>query len=169
VGLVGLTYLGAMRRRSDLAAATALALVLWVALGVVTASFPNTPSTVFSYSYASWWAAPVGMWTWMAVGWSMATLWSSPRRRRPIRRAGPGTALALGAVVAVGAVVASRQGPDSQEGEYGVTRSVVQRLDAKLPRPRTVRVESSTFAFRTAVTQALRRRGAIVGTDEGAA
>ena len=68
VGLAVLMFIGVRRRRRDVAGAIALALVLCAALGAVTASFPNTPSTIFSYSYASWWAAPVGMWTWIAPG-----------------------------------------------------------------------------------------------------
>jgi hypothetical protein len=169
VALVALMCLGVRRGRTDVAAATALALVLCAALAAVTASFPNTPGTIFSYSYASWWAAPVGMWTWVALGWSASTLLAERRHRVPIRTSAVPTALALGAVAAVGAVVAAAQGPDSLQEQYDPTRLVVQRLEAELPHPRTVRVQSSTFALRSAVIHDLRRRGATVGTNEGSA
>ena len=130
VGLAVLMFIGVRRRRRDVAGAIALALVLCAALGAVTGSFPNTPSTIFSYSYASWWAAPVGMWTWIALVWATATLWSSRRRVRSFRMSAVPTALAVGAVVAVGAAVAVGQGPDSLRHEYDLTRTVVRGLDA---------------------------------------
>ena len=78
--LVITTILGVQRRRWDVAGGGALALVSCAALAAVTASFPNTPEQIFSYSYSSWWAAPVGMWTWLVAGWSAVVLWWSTAR-----------------------------------------------------------------------------------------
>ena len=61
VGLVGLLVLAVRRSRTDIAAACSIALTLCAAQAAVAASFPNTGTAVFPLAYASWWAAPAGM------------------------------------------------------------------------------------------------------------
>jgi hypothetical protein len=160
IGLVLMMLLAVRRRRTDVAVANGLAVLLCVALAAVTASFPNTPGTIFSYSYTSWWASPVGMWTWLILLWSMPTLLAP--RLGTARMSGLQTALALGAVVVVAVAVAAMQRPDHDRYLYDPARTVIQRLAAELPAPGTVRVDSSTFDFNTAVVHTLRRRGATV-------
>jgi hypothetical protein len=162
LALIAVTALGIRRGRADVAAAGTVALAVCAALAAVTASFPNTPSTIFSYSYASWWAAPVGMWTWLVVAWSSLALWSDPRGGETRRAWRLSPALPLLGVVGVGAVVAASQGPIRQRERFDATRTLVKRLDAVLPNPGKVRVESSVLDFETAVIGALRRRGGTV-------
>ena len=81
VGLVGLLVLAVRRSRTDIAAACSIALTLCAAQAAVAASFPNTGTAVFPLAYASWWAAPAGMFVWVALGWSaVSLLWPAAAR-----------------------------------------------------------------------------------------
>ena len=160
IGLVLMMALALRRRRTDVAVANGLALLLCVALAAVTASFPNTPETIFSYSYTSWWASPLGMWAWLVLAWSAVTLLAA--RLGYARMSGVRSAVALGAVAVVAATVAAKQRPDRDRDLYGPARTVAQRLHAELPVPGTVRVDSSVLDFTTVVVSTLRRRGATV-------
>jgi hypothetical protein len=164
VGLVALFVVAVRRRRQDLATALALALVLCGAIAVVTASFPNTQGTVFSFGYASWWVSPAGMWVWLALGWSAANV-LAPRRALP-RIPAPAT-LGLAGVVIAGVVVAVSQGPDSQEALYKPARTVIDRVDEALPHPDAVRVDGGNLQLGAPAVFALRRQGATVGVDFG--
>ena len=169
LALVVLVALGVRRGRPDITAAASLALAACAALGVVTAGFPGTLESIFSYSYASLWAAPVGMWTWLVVVWSSASLWSGARVEagRPVPAVPAAVAVAaVLVVVATGAVVAAVQGPVGQDGVFDASRSATRGLDEALADPRTVRVESDVFELETAVIHALRRRGADVGVGD---
>ena len=166
LALVVLTVLGARRGRPDVVAANCIALAACAALGVVTAAFPNTPSTIFSYSYASWWAAPVGMWTWLVVGWSSFTLWSAARGPAERRTPRISSAVALAGVVAIGAVVAAVQGPIRQQRLFDASRAAARGLESALPRPGAVRVDSTVLELETAVIHSLRRRGADIGAGD---
>ncbi len=167
LGLVVCALIAARRRRLDVVAASALALALMGALAIVTASFPNTGFQIFGYGYSARWANIAGMFAWLALAWSAATL--SPARWRPTPSGTPALRAlsALGAVLIVAVVVAVAQGPDTQEPLYGPIRTVVEELDADLTRPRSVRVDGSNLQFGTTMVFALRRRGASVGTDLG--
>ncbi len=168
-GLLAVVALGVARRRTELVAAAALALVLCAALVADTASFPNTPRTIFSYGYASWWAIPAGMWVWLVLGWSAVGLVTGrvAARGAPAVAYSPyATGAALGAVVVVAAVVVAGQEDDRMRPLYGPTRTVVERLDTALPDPGTVRVDAPTFVFTTAVIHSLRRNGATIVTRD---
>lgn len=166
-GLAVLFVVAVRRRRWDVAAACALALVLCGALGAVTAAFPNTGGTVFSYGYASWWASPAGMWVWLALGWSAATLFVPRRALESIRVSALGVVLGLAGVLCAAVVVSASQGPDSQEDLYKPARTVIDRLDDALPGPGRVRVDGGNLEFGSPAVFALRRRGATVGVDFG--
>jgi hypothetical protein len=166
LALVALAVLGVRRNRPDVTAAAGLALVACAALAAVTASFPNTPSTIFSYSYTSWWAAPVGMWTWLVVAWSSLTLWTAGRGPAGRSMRAIPAAVPLAGVVAVGAVVAAGQGPLRQEALFDSTRTAVQGLERALPNPGSVRVDSGVLELETAVIHSLRRRGANIGAGD---
>jgi hypothetical protein len=158
--------LGIVRRRPELVAAAALALVLCAALAADTASFPNTPRTIFSYSYSSWWANPAGMWVWLVFGWAVATVVAERVRVRATLASPFAAAAALGAVLVVSAIVVASQADHRLRPLFGPTRTAVDRLATALPDPGTVRVDTSTLAFTTAVIQSLRRRGATIQTRD---
>jgi hypothetical protein len=167
--LVVLAVLGARRGRPDVAASAGLALAACAALGVVTASFPGTLESIFSYGYTSSWAAPVGMWTWLVAVWSSLSLWSDARAEAGRRAPTVPSAVTVAAVVAVsaiGAVVAAVQGPVGEDGVFAASRSAMQGLAEALPDPGTVRVDSAVFELEAAVIYALRRRGADVGAGD---
>jgi hypothetical protein len=160
LGLAACALLAARRRSWDIVSACVLALLLCVALGVSTASYPR--SSIFGYAYATRWASPMGMWTWLCLGWSAVTLWSPTRVMRRAQTPAM-TAVALSAVVAIAVVVAASQGPDSQERLYKPVAAVVASVESALPNPRAVRLDGADLQFGSAVTLALRRRGAAVG------
>ena len=81
-GLAAVALAGWRRGRGDILAAAVLALVLCAALELATASVPTASFT--SVGYALRWASPVGMWAWLALGWSLASLLAPVR---PLARA----------------------------------------------------------------------------------
>ena len=167
-GLAAVLLVGIRRQRKDVVTAAALALILCATLAVVTASFPNTPATIFSYSYASYWAIPAGMFVWLALGWSAATLWAPRLRGRLPRRlpAGAGVGLGLGIVAIAAIVVVTGQSDDNGRRLFGPTRTIEDGLATALPDPGNVRVDASTFVFKTGVMQTLRRHGGRVQTED---
>jgi hypothetical protein len=168
LGALGALFvIAARRRRWDVAAACALALVLCGALGAVTAAFPNTGGTVFSYGYASWWASPAGMFVWLAVGWSAVILLVPRRALDSIRVPAPAAALGLAGVLCAAVVVSASQGPDTQQHLYKPAGTVIDRVEDALPDPGRVRVAGSSLEFEAPAVFALRRRGATVGVDFG--
>jgi hypothetical protein len=158
-GLVLVLVVGTRRRRTEVAAGAALALVLSAALAADTASFPNTPEAIFSYSYASWWAIPAGMFVWLVVGWSALALFA---RLAAARLGAVGVALVAGAAV----VVVASQEDDPAKPRFGPAATVQQALNDALPHPGDVRVDTATFAYRTTAIQALRRSGGRVQTAD---
>jgi hypothetical protein len=167
-GLAAVLLVGIRRRRTDVVTAAALALTLCAALAVDTASFPNTPATIFSYAYASWWAIPAGMFVWLALGWSAGTL-LAPRLRERLPRRQParvGVGLGLGIVAIAAIVVVTSQRDDNARRLFGPTRTIEDGVAAALPDPGTVRVDTSTLAFKSGVMWILRRHGGRVQTKD---
>jgi hypothetical protein len=159
-GLLAFGVSGIRRRRTDVAAVAAIGLVLCVALVLDTASTPTSHGLYLTASYTLLWAAPAGMWVWLMLGWSLATLW----RRFPLagmRVPTSASMIALAAVVILGTVVASRGRPDQDRADYRPARMLGSRLDAALPRRGTVRVDGSIDELDPAgvAIYALRRRG----------
>jgi hypothetical protein len=166
-GLVGCSLAAVRRRRGDVVAACACALVLCAALAAVTASFPTNPQNVFIYGYTSYWGGPAGMFAWLVLCWSAATLWWPRRTVSPLVAPRVATAVALGGVLVVAAAVAAGQSENTQQGLYAPIRTAVERVENELPSPRSVRVDGTNLQIGTAVVFALRRRGATVGLDLG--
>jgi hypothetical protein len=104
------------------------------------------------------------MWAWLAAGWAVLVLAPVRRLWRPAVAAWPRVA-AVAAVTATGVLVVALQHDYALRPEFQPTRTVLDRLEAALPDPGTVRVESSTFPFTSAVIQGLRRRGATIETS----
>jgi hypothetical protein len=167
-GLAATTVIGWRRARLDVAAAGALALVLCASVVLVTASTPTNSGGTLGYTLR--WAAPAGMWVWVALGWSAATLGAGrlPATARrwlsgPAGRWAPAAGLAAAAVVAV--VVATSA--ERLEDPFAQMRTVSDRLAAKLPAGRPARMQVSStpdasfmaLAIETGVVYGLRHDG----------
>ena len=160
--LAALVAIGRRRRRPDVLAVGALGLVLCAALLVVVRSTPESSAATLVYSLR--WASPAGMWVWVALGWSLATLLPAAPRPGP-RAARALTAAGLAVAAVVGVVVAAdgRLKPEP----YDAVGTVADRLDAALPAGAGVRVDVSSspdgsfmaLGFGSAVVYALRRDG----------
>jgi hypothetical protein len=166
--LAALFALAWRRRRQDLAVAATLALTTCAAVLIVIASTPESSFATLAYSVR--WVSPVGLWVWIALGWSAAAL-AGARLRRPAPAGPRGRAAALAsagpvaAVLAVGAVVGASGG--LRREPYDEMRTIAERLEADLPRdlPPRVVVSASPEATFTAlgiqsgIVYALRRDG----------
>lgn len=165
--ILGLALVGLRRRRVDVAAAGAICLVLCAALGLAVASTPIKDNLYLAVGYTSWWGAPAGMFVWLALGWSVATLF--PVRRLAALRV-PAVARwgAVAAAAVAAAVVTANAGPDPLSSAFGPVRTIISRIDAQLPRDRPVLVDASAsytaVDFQSPVVLALRRRGTSVVT-----
>jgi hypothetical protein len=174
--LLAVAVIGAVRRRRDIAAAGAIGLVLCAAVGAVAGSTPTRPSIVTTLSYTLWWASPAGMWAWLALAWSTATLLPRARLRRismPRAATAAAAAAAIGVALGVGGGVAAAQRADQDQPEYRAIRFLMARVPAALPpEVRRVRVAGSSgftpFDFRSAVAYALRRRGFQIAVPQAA-
>jgi hypothetical protein len=157
--LAVLLVIGARRRRVDVVAACAVALVLCVALYLLTASYPKDPARLASYGYTSWWAAPAGMFAFLTAGWSAATLLL--RGRAPAAPRGAFGAAGLVAILAAAVfVISERQGRSADEQWYEPVRTVLRRLHDELPPTRSVRVDGAfALELQAAIIYDLRRRG----------
>jgi hypothetical protein len=156
LALVALLAVGAGRRRADVVAACAVALVLCLALYVLTASYPKAPEQLASYGYTSWWAAPAGMFAWLTVGCSAATLFLP----RPAPRGALVTAGVLAAAAAAVFVIAERQGRSGDQQWYEPVRTVLARVQDELPPTHSVRVDGAfALELQAAIIYDLRRRG----------
>lgn len=133
--LAALALLGWRRRRPDVVAATVLALALCAAVAVVAGSTPQ--HSVGTLAYSLRWASPVGLFAWLALGWSAATLLAPARLRAPLpapRRLAPALGLALVAVVA--AVVAASG--DLRDQPYGQTTAIAEGIESGVPDGRPI-------------------------------
>ena len=153
---------GLRRRRLDVAAGAALALVLCAAVEVVTARTPANPHLQATLGYTLWWASPAGMFAWLVLGWSAVVLLrprlALPRLRMRVLAPALGAAAVLGAGVAVG--VAEKA--DDHAGMYRAIRATASRLRAALPRGSVVSLEGSpgiTSVVRVALRYDLRLAG----------
>ena len=164
-GLAVTTVVGLLRRRFDLTAAGALALVLCLAIVQFTSSIPD--ASIVSLGYGLWWASPVGMFAWLALGFSLATL-LAPRSRatelaQGVSKPRPGLAAAgLAAALAVGLFVAVDA--EWQKEPFDVMNEIDDRLAEVPDRPTRVEASSDDAAFlaldlQTGIVRSLRRRG----------
>ncbi|MBA3262202.1 MAG: hypothetical protein H0T69_06990 [Thermoleophilaceae bacterium] len=160
--LAAVTILGWRRRRPDIWAAGALGLVLCAALALVTASAPENSAPTLGYTLR--WGSPAGMWVWLALGWSLATLLRPARHRETVRR--PPLAFAGLLVVAVVAAVVAVSGELMQD-PYAEMRTIADRLEAELPPQQAVRIDVASspdtvftaWGFQSGIVYALRRDG----------
>jgi hypothetical protein len=160
--LAAVTLAGWRRRRRDVVAAGALGLTLCVALGLAVSSVPS--SAFATLGYGLWWASPAGMFVWLALGWSVATLLAGARRRAAAPLPARAAPAVLIAVVAVSTAVAV--GADRRDDAYSQMRAVSDRLSAALPSGQPVQVEARTATdhflaagFQLGIVYALRHRG----------
>jgi len=135
LGLAGVTWAGLRARRRDVVAGGALALVLCVAVGTAPSSVPA--ASFASLGYGLWWASPLGMWVWLVLGWSLATLLAPVRLPAPSRRA----VVAAGAAVAVVAALAAST-VDPPHEPFEDLRTATDRLDQRLSPDAPVRVDA---------------------------
>jgi hypothetical protein len=142
---LAVTWVGARRRRWDVVAAGALSLVVCATLAYVAASTPRVNLLVFTLAYTLLWASPAGMFVWLGLGWSAATLWLPAVRRRIALASVPAPAApaAIVAVAGLGAVVGFTARSDTYENEYRSARALAARLDAEVPEGATVRVNGA--------------------------
>jgi hypothetical protein len=169
-GLAAVSLIGWRRRRGDVLAAAALALMLCAALVITASSIPRT--SVITVGYALWWAAPAGMFVWMALIWSVVVLRpaSTLRARRlpfePAAAAGLALAAAAGIVVALSA--------EPRDRPFDQLREVTDHIGAALRDSESARVDA-TFgeggffigrAFQFGTIYALRRQGLSVTSPD---
>jgi hypothetical protein len=149
---------GAFRRRVDVAAAAAIGLLMCAALAADVASTPR--SAVNTVGYTTWWGSAAGVWLWLALGWSLATLLPLRALARP-RVAALASAFGLAAVAAAGGVAAAAEKRDAHEHDYRPARTLVARLNRVLRGGETVWLVQRGFVLvpiEPAVRYALRRR-----------
>lgn len=138
--LLAATILGWRRRRLDVAGAGALALVLSASLALVTASTPEDAFPTVGYTIR--WASPLGMWLWVVLGWSAATLLrphthlaATHRRQAALVLAGFIAVALVGGVVAVAGEV--RDEPHEE------MKAINKRVVSGLPPDAAVRADAS--------------------------
>jgi hypothetical protein len=160
--LAALGMLGLRRRRPDVVAACALSLALVAALGVAASSVPKTAFGTVGYSL--WWASAVGLFAWLTMGWSAATLFALGRRLPSLSRPVLAAAAGVAVIAAVGVVVAADA--NRHDEPIDQMRTVSDRLQAALPAGRAVRVDAphptdvfSAAGFQLGIVYAMRRDG----------
>lgn len=160
--LPAIAAVGLLRRRRDLCAGALIALVLCAALAAVAAATPTTHLLASTLGYTMWWASPAGMFVWVILGWSVASMLTE---RRPSRLRAPAfaSAIGIGVAAATGTAVAATEGQDYHLWEYRPLGAMFAGLNRGIPTGRTVLLVGSlgntTFRFKQAARFALVRRG----------
>ena len=169
-GLVAAAWVAIRRGRRDVAAAALMALWVSIAVGLAASGTPQRLAGTLSYTIR--WANPAGMWAWLTLAWSVATL----ARPGPVfaalgqrRRWALGTAAT--AAVAAAAVFAATTVRDDLHGpEFRPLSRVISLVRARVPDPGAVRVDPAvpirltSLSYETALIYGLRRRGQRVVT-----
>jgi hypothetical protein len=170
-----IALLGLRRRRPDVTAAAVLSLVVAASIVLVVAATPAR--LTFHIEKSTRWTSCAGMFIWLTLGWSVATLayQRAPHAFRQLNgfAAGHRTALSiLGLVLTLAvALAALRSEPDQFEATYRPVGTIVHRLEAAhISRERPVLVHSAGsfdrgFAVHLAIVYQLRRRGYDVVTS----
>jgi hypothetical protein len=164
--LLAIAAVGLLRRRAEMCAGALVALALCVALAVVAATTPSTNLLAATLGYTMWWGSPAGMFVWLVIGWSIATLLTerlAGRRLSRIRAPALASAVGIGAAAFAAGAVASTQGADYHLSEYQPLNGMYAGLRRDIPPGRTVLLTAAlgnaTFRFKMAARFALRRRG----------
>jgi hypothetical protein len=171
--LVVVTIVGWRHRRLDVAGAGALGLTLIASLALVTASTPEDAFPTVGYTIR--WASPLGMWLWVVLGWSVATLLGPHPRLATTRRPGLAALAGLGAVALVAGVVAVAG--ELRDEPHDEMRAINERTLSELPPEGPVRVDASStrdasfmaLGLHGGLVYALRRDGHHVTVPFGAA
>lgn len=160
VSLALAALLGWRRRRWDVAAAAALALMLCATLAALVAKTPIKATNTLGYML--WWGSIAGMWVWVVLGWSAVSL---AARRLP--HFGPRlrtAAVPAGALLALlaGTSVAAAGHPDTHAPSYPATRALAAGLDRALAPGTSVRLAQRggpAVAIEPTIRFTLRRHG----------
>jgi hypothetical protein len=166
-------------RRGDVAAAATIGLVLCASFAWVESATPVRDFATLGYTL--WWGSLVGMWVWLVLIWSAATLAGTrllarARHRRErranrassVRAALPARLLApagLIVVIACAGVLAAKEPEDAHEPEFRASRAIERSVASAVPRGSTVVLAQRglvVLPFAPAVIYALRRRDARV-------
>jgi hypothetical protein len=163
--LLTLLALALRRRRHDLIAGLALALLMVVSVAIVAGTIPTGQLGFAALAYVLVWASPAGMWAWLMLAWAGWGL-------RPLRAVAPAwagaTAVALVGAVAI-AIAAGRDYDDPERfppgmKEYAALEQAASRVSAGVARDRTVLLDvppllRESIAYRSAIAYRLRRDG----------
>jgi hypothetical protein len=162
--LIALALVARRRGRRDITAAIALAGVL---CAIVALDAAGTPERAFAtVGYTMLWASPAGMFVWLVLAWSVATLVAGSRLAI---RSGRLAGLALAATAVAGTLVAITADPHFEP--FGRMRLAEDRALATVPAGDAVRVDRFAREFWPVVTgvrfqaglvYALRRHGRTV-------
>lgn len=168
--IVTVAIVGWKRGRRDVAAAQVLSLVLCAALIGVVAS-GSRGLAVLTNGYVSWWAAPAGMWVWLAAGWGIVTL------VRPEGFGVPGgvttiAASAIAAVIVIVTIESIKAHPDPDHRIYAAVNTIAHRVPPSAEHG-TTRVDAclagpqllNAAYLRPGLVYAVRRHGAQVVTQ----
>lgn len=163
--LLAAAVLGLFRRRPAEWSGALIALVLCAGLAANAGSTPDTHLLSSTLGYTLWWGSPAGMFVWLILGFSIASMLAPriPRPRSPALLAPALAAAGVASLAVVAAAVASGQPSDFHLPEYRPLGAMYAALDRGIPPGRTVRLLSTlgneTFRFKMAARFALRRRG----------
>jgi hypothetical protein len=170
-----IALLGLRWRRPDVTTAAVLSLVVAASIVLVVAATPAR--LIFHIEKSTRWTSCAGMFIWLALGWSVATL-AHERAPHTFRKLSsfaasrPRALSALGLVLTLAvALAAVRSEPDQFEATYRPVGTIVPRLEAAhISRERPVLVQSAgsfdrAFATHMALVYQLRRRGYHVVTS----
>jgi hypothetical protein len=161
------------RVRSDLSVGAALAVVLSATIVLVTATTPAKLG--YDVQKGLLWTSPAGMFAWLILAWSVATMVRTHLAPRTLGRGSLATpalvaGLALVTLIA-GATAAKLHGGDSNVRWYQPVRTIISRAVALLPHDGVILVDArgdtNTFAVETALIYQLRKRGYRVSTLNG--
>jgi hypothetical protein len=151
---------GWRRRRADILTAAAISLVLSAAFAVVVYTTPQGVTNTLGYS--TWWGSAVGMWVWLSLGWSAASLLGLRARLTSARVPAFASALGLGVVAVAGTAVAATEKRDTHAPDYRAVGTIVERVEHATRGARKVLIVERGFVaitFVPAIKYALQRRG----------
>jgi hypothetical protein len=151
LGLLALGATAARRRRGDLVAGAMIALLLCASLGAVAATTPVALSATLGYGL--WWGSAAGMWVWLILIWSAASL--SPPLVRGVA-AVPKVVVLLLMLVVAGVVITASQKADAHSPFYRPTRSLAAQLNRAIPAGRTVWLVQRGWSGLTVIKPAVR-------------
>lgn len=169
-GLLVVSAVGLRRRHADLVIPAVLALGLNAAVVAVAAQIPANQELASDRSL--YFASAVGMYSWLALGWSLSliwreTSWAAIVRSKTSALSRPPAAVPLLGVCIVAtaaALITAAQGPDLVQYDYRPVGAIAARVKT-LPSDRPVLIETtltnqlSGIAVELALVYQLRKQG----------